>query len=88
MNLIDKMFSHQIDAAQYALRLFGVADGEQSSSGAALLMSMGTGKTLTAIAIAGALYEQGLIERILIVAPLSVLPVWEEEYKYLSWRIS
>lgn len=81
MNLIDKMFSHQIDAAQYALRLFGVTDGEQSSSGAALLMSMGTGKTLTAIAIAGALYEQGLIERILIVAPLSVLPVWEEEYK-------
>ena len=46
MNLIDKMFKHQIDAAQYALRLFGVADGEQSSSGTALLMSMVTGKTL------------------------------------------
>lgn len=41
---------------------------------------MGTGKTLTAIAVVGALYEQGLIRRLLIVAPLSILGVWEEEF--------
>lgn len=41
---------------------------------------MGTGKTLTTIAVAGALYNHGLIHRLLIVAPLSILGVWEEEF--------
>lgn len=41
---------------------------------------MGTGKTLTTIAVAGALYDHGLIRRLLIVAPLSILGVWEEEF--------
>lgn len=41
---------------------------------------MGTGKTLTTIAVAGALYKEGLIHRLLIVAPLSILGVWEEEF--------
>ena len=43
-------------------------------------MEMGTGKTLTTIGIAGALWLSGRIKRVLIVAPLSILGVWEEEF--------
>lgn len=52
-----------------------------TSRGAALLMEMGTGKSLTAIAITGALSQAGRIRRVLIVAPLSILGVWEEEFQ-------
>lgn len=51
------------------------------SRGAALLMEMGTGKSLTAIAITGALSQASQIRRVLIVAPLSILGVWEEEFQ-------
>jgi SNF2 family DNA or RNA helicase len=49
-------------------------------SGAGLLMEMGTGKTLTAIGIAGRGYLNGRINRVLIVAPKSVVAVWQEEF--------
>lgn len=50
---------------------------------------MGTGKSLTAIAIAGALYQAGRIRRALIVAPLSILGVWDEEFrKYAAFDYS
>jgi len=52
-----------------------------SVSGAALLMEMGTGKTLTTIALLGRAFLNGLIYRVLIVAPLSVTNVWAEEFK-------
>ena len=42
---------------------------------------MGTGKSLTSIAITGALANAGRIHRVLIVAPLSILGVWEEEFQ-------
>lgn len=42
---------------------------------------MGTGKSLTAIAIAGALSQAGRIQRVLIVTPLSILGVWEQEFE-------
>ena len=42
---------------------------------------MGTGKSLTAIAVAGTLYQEGKINRVLIVAPLSILGVWKEEFE-------
>lgn len=41
---------------------------------------MGCGKTLTAIAVAGAAYEMGVIEKVLIVAPTSVCSVWPKEF--------
>ncbi|MDD4511029.1 MAG: DEAD/DEAH box helicase [Oscillospiraceae bacterium] len=41
---------------------------------------MGTGKTITSIAIAGALYLKNKIRRVLVVAPLSILSVWDEEF--------
>jgi SNF2 family DNA or RNA helicase len=43
-------------------------------------MDMGTGKTLTSIAVTGALYQTDRIRRVLIVAPLSILGVWREEF--------
>lgn len=47
--------------------------------GAALIMDMGTGKTLTSIAILGRAYLNKKIEKVLVVCPASVVPVWEKE---------
>ncbi len=69
-------YAHQRRAFEFSYRLFT----EDASPGAALLMEMGTGKTITSIAIAGALWLTGRIKRVLIVAPLSILGVWEEEF--------
>ena len=41
----------------------------------------GTGKTLTSIAIVGQLWKERRIRKVLIVAPLSILGVWEEEFQ-------
>ena len=48
--------------------------------GFGLLFEMGCGKTLTAIAITGAAYEMGEIEKVLVVAPTSVCSVWPKEF--------
>lgn len=73
-------YSHQQAAFDFVCRLFGLMDGKRRSSGAALLMEMGCGKTLVAIAVAGILYQFGMAERVLVVAPLSLLGVWESEF--------
>ena len=65
-------YKHQREAAAFAL------DRLEKSGGAALLMEMGTGKTLTTIAIVGHLWLSGHIRRLLVVAPLSILGVWAE----------
>ena len=49
------------------------------NKGFGLLFEMGCGKTLTAIAIAGTGYQMGKVERLLIVAPTSVVAVWPKE---------
>ena len=51
----------------------------KTNKGFGLLFEMGCGKTLTAIAIAGAAYAAGKIERLLVVAPTSVVAVWPKE---------
>lgn len=51
-----------------------------SRGASALLMDMGTGKTLSTIAVAGRLHIDGLASRVLIVAPTSVCSVWETEF--------
>lgn len=48
---------------------------------AALLMEMGTGKTLSAISIAGKRFLDKQITRLLIVAPVSVMHVWEDQFE-------
>ena len=67
-------YLHQRKAAAFALERL------ESGGGAALLMEMGTGKTLTTIAIVGALWQEARIQRLLVVAPLSILGVWEDEF--------
>jgi SNF2 family DNA or RNA helicase len=73
-------YQHQRDAFAFACGLFGLRESGQRSQGAALLMEMGTGKTITSIAITGALYLTGNIRRVLVVAPLSIVGVWDEEF--------
>ena len=73
-------YQHQRDAFELACRLFGLASGKTVSQGIALLMEMGTGKTITSIAITGVLYLTGNIRRVLVIAPLSIVGVWDEEF--------
>ena len=42
-----------------------------TNKGFGLLFEMGCGKTRTAIAIAGAAYQKGAIQRVLVIAPTS-----------------
>lgn len=71
-------YRHQQEAFGFVCRAFGLLPEPEAgppvlkSSGCALLMEMGTGKTITSIAITGALAEAGRIGRVLIVAPLSM----------------
>ena len=51
------------------------------NKGFGFLFEMGCGKTLTAIAVAGAGYQQKRISRVLIVAPTSVVAVWPKEFQ-------
>ncbi len=74
-----KPYRHQVDAFNFVCDLFGLTTFEERSSGAALLMEMGCGKSLVGIAVAGILYQFGLIDKLLIVCPLSVMGVWQEE---------
>jgi SNF2 family DNA or RNA helicase len=74
-------YRHQISAFNFVCGKFGLIPSVgMPSLGAALLMEMGTGKTITSIAVTGALYQAGKIRRVLVVAPLSILGVWEEEF--------
>lgn len=72
-------FDHQQRAFDFVCGLFGLIPSNVRSSGAAILAEMGCGKTYITIAIIGILYQFGLVNRALIVAPLSLLGVWEEE---------
>lgn len=75
-----KPFAHQREAFDFACSKFGIDGGVKSSDGVALLMEMGCGKTLVAVAIAAALYRHGYGNRVLVVAPLSILGVWRDEF--------
>lgn len=75
-----KPYAHQNKAFDFACEKFGLIPGGVFSRGVALLMEMGTGKTITSIGIVGALYQFGKVRKILVVAPLSILGVWEEEF--------
>lgn len=70
-----RLFRHQVRAANMAL----IQLSSKPSAGFGLLFEMGCGKTLTAIAIMGALYCQHKITRVLVVAPSSVCSVWPHD---------
>lgn len=69
-----KPFNHQLTGASLAVNSFNL-----NHHGFAFLMEMGTGKSLTSIMVMGSLYRNDKIDRVLIVAPLSILGVWEDE---------
>lgn len=81
MPITVKPYHHQQQAFDFACMRFGLLPSDFRSNGVALLMEMGTGKTITSIGISGILYQFGRVNRILVVAPLSILGVWEEEFE-------
>lgn len=70
-----QLYKHQIRAANMAMIQFS----DSLSAGFGLLFEMGCGKTLTAIAIMGALFNRRKISRVLVVAPTSVCSVWPHD---------
>ena len=73
-------YVHQLKGYNLACRSMGIIGNNGVSPGFALLMEMGTGKTITSIAIAGKAYLTGKIKRLLILAPKSIVAVWEDEF--------
>ena len=73
-------YQHQLKGYNLACRSMGIIGGNSVSPGFALLMEMGTGKTITSIAIVGKAYLTGKIKRLLILAPKSIVAVWEDEF--------
>lgn len=73
------LYKHQIRGANMALRAFGALDAKTPGGGFGELFEMGCGKTLTTIAVVGALYNLGKIDRVLVVAPTSVCSVWPHD---------
>lgn len=67
-------YRHQKEAFRFVMECYG------KGNGSALLMEMGTGKSLVSVGVAGQLHKQGRISKVLVVAPLSVLSVWEDEF--------
>lgn len=61
------------------------------SKGCCLAMEMGVGKTLTVIAAAEILFCNSLINNVLVIAPLSIVDVWNQELNkhssYSEWSI-
>lgn len=72
-------FDHQQRAYDFVCDLFGLTTFEEKCSGAGLLMEMGCGKSLVGLAVMGTLSRLSLIDRALIVCPLSITGVWESE---------
>lgn len=70
-----KPYNHQKIAFNFAIEKL------ETNGCAALLMDMGLGKSLTSIAIAGALALEDKIEKLLVVCPTSIISVWQEEFK-------
>lgn len=71
-------FKHQREAFNFAMETY---ENEQNCRGVAMLVEMGCGKTLTAIAVAGELYNLGKIKKLLVVCPLSIVGVWSDEFQ-------
>jgi SNF2 family DNA or RNA helicase len=68
------LYDYQVAAVQFVSNIF---DAESCPRGAALFMDMGTGKSLTTLAVIDKYREK--INRVLIVCPCSVMNVWAKE---------
>jgi hypothetical protein len=70
-----KPYPHQVLAIKAALPQL------KETGGFALLMQPRTGKTKTSIDIASILHSAGKVYRVLVLCPLGVMDVWEEEIR-------
>ena len=52
----------------------------QKNKACAFLMDMGTGKTITTIAVVGALNKKHKVTKLLVVSPKSIVDVWDQEF--------
>ena len=66
MPITVRPYHHQQQAFDFACMRFGLLPSDFRSNGVALLMEMGTGKTITSIGISGILYQFGRVNRILV----------------------
>ena len=78
--------AHQVQGFNLALEKFGygVKPMNKLGGGYALLHDPGCGKTLTAISIASRLHLDCSIQKIVVVCPVSVIPVWPMEWQKFS----
>jgi len=74
MPIFASPYMHQIRAYNFALRLFN------KGPAVAILADMGTGKSLMTIAITGRLYHLSKVQKLLVIAPKSIVGVWEAEF--------
>ncbi len=66
-------YAHQRHAVAAAMAVL------PERGGFAMLMDMGTGKTLAALEVVSRLHAAGTVRRVLVVAPAAVVPVWAAE---------
>lgn len=71
-----KLMQHQIFGASFATELF-----TNGYTGCMLSMEMGTGKTLTSIAMIARQYKLGKIDKVLVACPKIAMQVWANEFK-------
>lgn len=81
MPLKVKPYSHQIEGYNRGCSIMGILNGVTCiCKGYALLMEMGCGKSITTVAITGRTYLNGYVNKLLVIAPKSIVNVWEEEF--------
>ena len=79
-------YQHQKEALTFALLQFDNSLRYNVSTGMALFMEMGTGKTKTIIDIAGIMHESKLVKSVLVIVPLSIIDTWIEQLRQHSGR--
>jgi SNF2 family DNA or RNA helicase len=80
------LMQHQIRGVNAALWTFGL--GDLTNRGYGYLFDMGTGKTLTSIALISALYPES-IDRVLIVCPSTLIGSWAQEFdKFAAFPVA
>lgn len=79
------LYRHQQRGYEYVLsHLFQSPDRVPYGRGAALLMEQGCGKTFTAAAALGALFQTRRATRAVVLCPLSVVGVWERDLTHIK----
>lgn len=75
-------YKHQQQAIKFACRMFGISEQKRKTSGVALLMQMGTGKSLTAIGISSTVAISGSVH---ITAKRNNVPTVSSSAKLIAY---